>query len=236
VVTHEHRDDIKHAARVIALGYVVLVAALLLVGFTLTHPLNGYVGKWDESVNRWFVDHRTARWNTTTAAATWVVNTVPAIGVAAVITAVLAAFKRFREAVMLLIALALELLVFLSVTFVVARPRPNVPRLNATPSTSSFPSGHTAAATVLFAGLAIIVTCCTANMASRVIACIFAVVATIAVGFARVYRGLHHPTDVVIGGLLGAACLIVAIQAVRLKRSEERPERRRDHFEHTLDQ
>ena len=35
------------------------------------------------------------------------------------------------------------------------------------------------------------------------------------VGFARVYRGLHHPTDVLFGALLGLACLAVAAMAVR---------------------
>jgi membrane-associated phospholipid phosphatase len=42
------------------------------------------------------------------------------------------------------------------------------------------------------------------------------------VGFARVYRGLHHPTDVFIGALLGLACLGIAAVAVRAVR-DRRP-------------
>jgi undecaprenyl-diphosphatase len=150
-----------------------------------------------------------------TEGATWLVDTVPAIGVAFVITAVLAWRRRWREAAMLVLALALELGVFLSVTWVVARPRPDVVRLNASPSTSSFPSGHTAAATVLFAGLAIIITCCTANTLLRVSSYVLAVAAAVLVGFGRVYRGMHHPTDVMAGAVLGAGCLVVAVLAVR---------------------
>jgi undecaprenyl-diphosphatase len=116
---------------------------------------------------------------------------------------------------MLVLALALELAVFLSVTWVVARPRPDVVRLNASPSTSSFPSGHTAAATVLFAGLAIIITCCTPNMLLRVLSYVFAVAAALLVGFGRVYRGMHHPTDVMAGVVLGVGCLVVAVLVVR---------------------
>jgi membrane-associated phospholipid phosphatase len=208
-----HRN-LKHAAAIVACGYALLVVVMLAIGFTLTH-LDSSVGRWDESVNRWFANHRTDTWNSITGVATWFVNTVPAIGLAVVITAALALRARWREAAMLWIALSLELLVFLSVTFVVARPRPNVVRLNSTPSTSSFPSGHTAAATVIFAGLAIIVLCCTARSLVRALALVFAVLAATTIGFARVYRGLHHPTDVLAGALLGAGCLLVAVIAVR---------------------
>jgi membrane-associated phospholipid phosphatase len=206
---------IGHAAAIAFVGYVLLVLLMLGIGFALTHPLDHTVGRWDESVNRWFADRRTPVWNTVTEAATWFVDTVPAIAFAAVITAVLALRRLWREAVMLVFALVLELVVFLSVTWVVARPRPDVVRLNSSPSTSSFPSGHTAAATVLFAGLAIIVTCCTLNMVLRVSSYVFALVAVVLVGFGRVYRGMHHPTDVVAGAILGAGCLVVAVLVVR---------------------
>ena len=104
---------------------------------------------------------------------------------------------------------------FLSVTFVVARPRPDVHRLNSTPATSSFPSGHTAAATVLFVGIALIVACCTRNTLARAASAFVAAALVVAVGFSRVYRGLHHPTDVIVGILFGLACLACAALAVR---------------------
>jgi membrane-associated phospholipid phosphatase len=208
-------QQLRHAALVAAAGYLALVILMLAIGLALTHPLDHSVGRWDESVNRWFADHRTPLWNSVTEDATWMVDTVPAIAVAFVITAVLAWRHRWREAAMLVFALALELVVFLSVTWLVARPRPDVVRLNASPSTSSFPSGHTAAATVLLAGLAIIVTCCTRNTVLRVSSYVFAVAAAVLVGFGRVYRGMHHPTDVIAGAVLGAGCLVVAVLVVR---------------------
>jgi membrane-associated phospholipid phosphatase len=206
---------IRHGLSVAAVGYLLLVVVMLGIGMALTHPLDHTVGRWDESVNRWFALHRTPLWNSVTQVATWLVDTVPAIAIAFVITTVLALRHRWREAAMLVLALALELAVFLSVTWVVARPRPDVVRLNNSPSTSSFPSGHTAAATVLFAGLAIIITCCTPNTVLRISAFLFAVAAAFLVGFGRVYRGMHHPTDVLAGALLGVGCLLVAVLVVR---------------------
>jgi membrane-associated phospholipid phosphatase len=127
----------------------------------------------------------------------------------------LALRHRFREAAFLILALVLEITVFLSVTFVVARPRPDVPRLNSTPATSSFPSGHTAAATVLCIGVALIITCCTRKQVIRWFSVIVATVLAGFVGFARMYRGLHHPTDVFVGAALGLACLAFAAMATR---------------------
>ncbi len=44
-----------------------------------------------------------------------------------------------------------------------------------------------------------------------------------AVGFARVYRGMHHPTDVVAGALMGVAVLAVALVAVRAAKVASAP-------------
>jgi membrane-associated phospholipid phosphatase len=205
----------RSALAVAIVGYVVLTALMLGIGLLLTHALDGSVGNWDQHMSEHFARHRTSGWNGITKVATSAVNTLPVIAVAAVVVALLALRRRWREAALLTIALALEITVFLSVTFVVDRPRPAVPRLNSTPSTGSFPSGHTAAATVLFVGIALILTCFTGNTVARVHSILVAVAFATTVGFARVYRGLHYPSDVVVGALLGLACLMIAVVAVR---------------------
>lgn len=207
--------SLRPGVYVVVTGYVALAVVLLGVGYLLTRTLDSSVGRWDEHVNEWFARHRSGTWNSVTSVATQALNTVPVVVLAALVAGFLVLRRRFREAVFLVLALVVEITVFLSVTFVVARPRPDVPRMNSTPATSSFPSGHTAAATVLFVGVAVIVACCTSRRFVRALVGVLAAAIASLVGFARVYRGLHHPTDVFVGALFGLACLAVAAMAVR---------------------
>lgn len=208
-------------------GYTVLTLSLLAIGTLLTHALDASVGRWDEHVNQYLARHRTTTWNDITSVATAAFNTVPVVVGAVIVVGFLSLRRRFAEAAFLTLALVLEITVFLSVTFTVGRPRPDVLRLNSTPATSSFPSGHTAAATVLFVGIAVIVTCCTRHMLARVASGFLAGAVAVMVGFARVYRGLHHPTDVFVGLLFGLACLACAALAVRAARKVLAAQKRR---------
>jgi undecaprenyl-diphosphatase len=200
---------------VMGICYVLITGVLIGIGLLLTHALDGTVGRWDEHVNEYFAQRRTETWNDLTGVATAALNTIPVVVAAALVVGFLALRRHWAEAAFLTLALVLEITVFLSVTFLVARPRPDVHRLNSTPATSSFPSGHTAAATVLFVGIALIVAFCTRHALARAASGLVAAILVVLVGFSRVYRGLHHPTDVFVGVLFGLACLMCAALAVR---------------------
>jgi len=209
-------------------AWAALSAVYISVGLLLTKVLlAGGRDHWEDTANRWLAGHRTPWLNHVTSVATFVANTEPVVVAAAVTCGVLLVRRRWRYALFLAGALTIEVTVFLSTTFIVHRPRPDVPRLNSTPTTGSWPSGHIAASLILWVGLALIVGALVRNTVVRALAWVVAMVVPLTIGFSRVYRGLHHPTDVIGGALLGAAALLVGIFAARVASAvvERRPVR-----------
>lgn len=198
-------------------GAVALWALLSLAGLLVTHRLGaGRFHRWDLGVDTWFVHHRTPLWNTVTVFGSGLANTQTAIAVTAASMLLLRwRLGRWAEAWLVLAAIAGELVIFLAVTATVHRPRPPVPRLDVSPATSSFPSGHTAAAVALYGCLAVVLllTYPRRRGSSAVAAVLFAL--PVVVGLCRLYRGMHYPSDVVVGALGGGLWLLIVVTTLR---------------------
>jgi membrane-associated phospholipid phosphatase len=210
------RRPVAATAAVVGLCYVGMTVVLIGAGLMITHVLGHSVGRWDEQVNAWFARHRTPTANRVTGDFTILADTLAVAGVAALVVIVALIGHRARLACLLVISLTLELAVFLSVNYAVARPRPYVAHLGSTPSTFSWPSGHVAATFVLYGGIALIVTLVTSRLWPRVLTWSVAVALTACVGLSRIYRGDHHPTDTMAGLILGIAALGSAFLAVKV--------------------
>ncbi|MFE6489339.1 phosphatase PAP2 family protein, partial [Streptomyces sp. NPDC057757] len=99
----------------------------------------------------------------------------------------------WRQATFLAVAVSLQALVFLVITESVDRQRPEVDRLDASPPTSSYTSGHTGAATALYAGLAALALSHVRGRLRKLV-CALLLLLPLMVAIARLYRGMHHPT------------------------------------------
>jgi len=198
-------------------GWLVLTAAMVGLGLLVTGAYaDSSLIAWDERVPKVWEEARTAQWNGWTELSTALSDTIVVIAVASAVGSLLLLTQRRASALLLATALALELLSFVTTTFFVARDRPDVKLLDASPPTSSFPSGHTAAAVALYVTLAIIVMWNTNSRLLRVLGWLLPVIAVPVVATSRLYRGMHHPTDLLAGFVLGGCCVLVAYLAVKV--------------------
>ena len=213
-------ESVRSAAIRLVLAAVLLWAALAAVGYVLTHALKDTAFyRWDGSVNRWFARHRSGTWNTATHYVTFCAETLTVIAIGLVFfVGMRIVLGRWRESLFLAVALLGEVTIFVCTTFVVHRHRPAVAHLDSAPPTSSFPSGHTAASVALYVGLAVIAWSASNRGWLRALATVVAIVLPVLVALSRLYRGMHFPTDVMAGALLGLVWLALCTRVLLVQR------------------
>ena len=200
------------------LAYVTLTAACVGLGLLVTDTaVPAGVRRWDVSVNRWFVGQRTGALDGLTAVGSHLAETPTVIGVGPARGRLVWWRRRDLFAVgILVVGLTLEVSVFVTTTLFVDRSRPPVHHLDAAPADVELPERpHRGRGRPLrradrrrAPGLA------TRRLPPLALSVVLALV-PVAVGLSRLYRGMHQPTDVVAGALLGAVALLVAATAVR---------------------
>jgi membrane-associated phospholipid phosphatase len=217
---HLPRRMIREILGPVMLLTVVMIALGLLLTKTLPHvwPIRD-----EDAINRALAGDRTHTWNLVTSVLSEAANTPAIVAATAACALVLRlVFHRWRESLFLIGAVAAQSAVFVTTAFFVDRHRPNVHRLDDAPPTSSFPSGHTSAALALVGGLAVILSVHFARNQWRVAWWAIALAIPLAVGAARLYRGMHHPSDVVASLLSGGVCLVVMARALLLRGDPDR--------------
>jgi undecaprenyl-diphosphatase len=196
--------------------FVGCYAALVAVWFTLGKIVvnSSAITSLDERVADWFVERRTPDLDIASEWGSGLANTMVKI----VITALLAigmklAWKRWREPLMMVVPLVLEASAFITVTYLIARPRPDN-GLESSPVDSSFPSGHVAAAAA-YSALVVIVFWHTRKVWARALAIVVSVAVPVAVALGRMYRGMHFLSDVIAGAALGVAAVVLSWWLIR---------------------
>jgi membrane-associated phospholipid phosphatase len=197
---------------------VVLVVLLVALGDLVAKVLDGTaLGHADASIARWFAARRTPGLDRATHYATLAAETVTITVLAAVTVAFTALrWRRWREPMLVATAVVGEVTIFLLVTLLVERQRPPVRHLDQAPPTSSFPSGHVAAAICMYGALALLANERARSTLVRGLFWTLALLVPLAVAVSRMYRGMHYLTDVLGGVLLGVVWLYVATRGIRI--------------------
>ena len=201
-----------------------LYGLLALLGTLLVHGrVPPVMIRWDSRASDWAFQHRTPTLDRLTHFGALLAESFTAIAIAVVAVIVFRVWLgRWRESVVIAVAVIGELVIFLAITATVHRPRPPVPHLDPAPPTSSFPSGHTGAAVALYGCLAVValryVRPRWAAVTSAAIGCAIPVF----VGLSRVYRGMHYVSDVIAGAQAGGIWLAVVLLVLLPRHSHRR--------------
>lgn len=201
----EARRDLGVRAGIPAVVWWVIVVGL---GFLLAGPLVGLKER-ENAVNEWFVEQRTATLNIVTEVWGVMGTTETIIGICLVVSGVVWwRTGQWWYAAVPAIAVAVQAAVFMLAALVVGAERPEVEQLDHAPPTSSFPSGHSGASVALYLSLALMAQRIERTWL-RVSVTVVLFVLPLLVVYSRLYRGMHYPSDVVVGVLNGLVCVVI---------------------------
>ena len=186
-------------------------AAFALVAWQVARqgPLTGF----DQAVLGWFVAHRSEALTQAMLLVSGLHKTVPVLVAAAMLAAWQALRHRRAIAWRLLLLIAGGMFLNFGVKQVFQRGRPETEEALVHLASFSFPSGHAAAATVLYAGLCGLAFNRTRSCWWRVLAVAGACAMIALVATSRMYLGAHYFSDVV-GGVLLASAWVALVQGV----------------------
>jgi undecaprenyl-diphosphatase len=197
-------------------AWVLVLGALYALGIPLAHYHKGngnLLG--DTTIPHWLAAHRTPFLDKLSFLGSEAGNTHAILAVGLIAGAVaLAVIRQWRPIVFLLATMFGELTLFLASAALVDRARPDVPHLDGRLPTSSFPSGHVAATICLYSAIAILALPRTRAW-WRWLLVAAAVLMPLWVTVSRMYRGMHHPTDILGAVLLAAGWLAAMVYLVR---------------------
>ena len=201
-------EALRDLALRVLLPAIVLWLLIVGVGKLIEGPLGGLQG--ESAINQDLQNGRTPLWDNITAVWSHIGNTEIVIGVCVVMVGLIWFLtKQWWVAIVPAIAIAVQATVFVVATAVTGRDRPEVEHLDPAPPTSSYPSGHVGASTALYFTLAAMCQRIPNPVLRRVLTVICLVIPFL-VAYARLYRGMHHLSDVIVGFLNGLTCAILA--------------------------
>ncbi|MET0418266.1 MAG: phosphatase PAP2 family protein, partial [Actinoplanes sp.] len=200
----------------ILVGWVFVFGLLYVLGYSVTRWTPGTgLGDFDTGVPRWLQTFRTEgldhlSWLWSKAGDTHAILFVSLI----FCPIALALWRQWRPILFLVLTMVGELTLFLMTAAAVGRPRPPVEQLDGQMPTSSFPSGHIAATMCLWVAIAVI-TMPRIRQWWRWAFVALAIIMPAGVALSRMYRGMHHPTDLLGASLLTAAWIGVLYWVIR---------------------
>jgi undecaprenyl-diphosphatase len=207
------------------IGIFLLAGALVALSGTYAfakfagHVRSGSTQAFDTSVLRWIAAHRTPVLDQAMLEITFLGTGTVVLMIVAISGMFLWLTKHKYSALLLLISTSGGLLLnnFLKAGF--GRPRPQVFEWGTTVVSTSFPSGHAMGAAVAYGTVAYLAARLQERRLHRVITLICAAVLIVLISVSRLYLGVHYPSDVLAGVIIGlawAGFCMATLEAIQL--------------------
>jgi len=202
----------------VAGGLVALAGTYAFARFA-NHVNSGSTQAFDEAVLRWIADHRSPTLEPVVVEITFLGTGTVVMMIVAVSALFLWLTTHRYSAVLLIIATFGGILLNGLLKMGFGRPRPQLFDWGTHVVSSSFPSGHAMSAAVVYGTVAYLAARLQKRHWHRVVTMLCAVILIVLIGATRLYLGVHYPSDVIAGVIIGlawAAFCMATLEAIQL--------------------
>jgi undecaprenyl-diphosphatase len=189
----------------LVIGVVIAIAGTLAFAEIGEWVQKGLTQSFDVAVLQWMHRHNTALLTQIAVELTYLGTGTVVLMIVAVAALFLWHTEHKHSARLLLASVAGNIILNGMLKLVFHRDRPTVFEWQTTAVSSSFPSGHAMSATVCYGTVAYLVIRLQKHRWSRVLTGVAAVILILLVCATRLYLGVHYPSDVIAGILVGLA-------------------------------
>lgn len=214
-------------------GIFLLSGAVIAVGFTWAfaklagHVSSGGTQAFDDAVMHWIGAHQ----NDTLQAVMLEITTLgtgTVVGMLVLVAGMFLWLNEHKHSALLLIFATVGGIVLnnlLKIGF--SRPRPQIFEWGTHAASSSFPSGHAMSSVIVYGTVAYLAARLQRRAKTRMLTLLLAGAIILAISVSRVYLGVHYPSDILAGimiGLAWAGFCMAMLEAAQLYAKRNAPE------------
>jgi undecaprenyl-diphosphatase len=194
-----------------AFGIFLVAGAAIAIVFTWAFSeiadrvRKGHTQGVDDAVMRWIAAHQYKPLQTAMLEITSL-GTGTVVGMIVLVSGLFLWLNHHKHSAILLMAATLGGLVLdnlMKIGF--NRPRPHIFEWGTYAMSSSFPSGHAMSSAIVYGTVAYLAARLQQNLASRILTMTLAALIIVMICFSRLYLGVHYPSDVLAGVMIGLA-------------------------------
>jgi undecaprenyl-diphosphatase len=203
----------------VIVGLVVAILGGALFAWLAERVSVGSTLGFDDSVLTWMGAHQ-VHWVQRAVLELTALGEGSVVIVLTLAVALILVVDRHRLAAFLLIVTAYGGLVLnAALKHIFNRPRPHIFVWGTTVASTSFPSGHAMNATILYLTIAFVIARLAIRWWERLLTLLVATTIVALICLSRLYLGVHYPTDVIGGLIIGVAWIGFCVSGVELLQS-----------------